>query len=119
MPNNFMKIITASGYALTGLKKAVSRERAFRQEMVVFVAAVAIALVISGSLAELALLILPWGLVLIVELLNSAVEAAIDRIGPEQHPLSGDAKDFGAAAVLISIVCAVAVWAGFLFLKFI
>lgn len=118
MNNPFQKIAAATGYALKGFRKAATKERAFRQELAVFVMATGLAGLMSTSLAEFALLTLPWVLVLIVELLNSAVEAAIDRIGPDQHPLSGDAKDFGAAAVLITISCAVLIWIGFVFTKY-
>ncbi len=96
--------------SLNGLGHALTSERAFLQELVLLIAGSIAAFVLTDSNVERALLIGVLGLVLIVELLNSAVEATVDRIGPEQHPLSKRAKDLGSAAVLLSLVLAVAIW---------
>jgi diacylglycerol kinase (ATP) len=104
------RIFFALSFAIQGLRAAWRHEPAFRQE----VAGVLIAAPLGGWLGrtgvERALLIGSLLLVLIVELLNSAVEAVVDRVGDEEHPLSGRAKDMGAAAVLVSLLFAAMVW---------
>lgn len=104
------RIIDAGGYSAKGLKAAWQHEAAFRQELVLAVVLTPLAFVVGASLIErIVLLALTW-LVLVVELLNSAVEAVVDRIGSEHHPLSGRAKDMGSAAVLISLLVAGGTW---------
>ena len=95
---------------MAGLKIAWRHEQAFRQEAAVLVVAVPAALFIGRNGVERALLIGSWLLVMIIELLNTAIESAIDRIGPERHELAGRAKDLGSAGVFCSIALAVAVW---------
>lgn len=109
-PDGLRKILRAGGYSLAGLRAAVG-ERAFRQELAVIALAAPLALWLGEDGVERALLIGAWLLVLVVELLNSAVEAVVDRFGPERHPLAGRAKDLGSAAVLVAILGALAVWA--------
>jgi len=104
------KILRAGGHSLDGLRAALG-ERAFRQELAVLAVAVPLALWLGRDGVERALLIGSWLLVLVAELLNSAVEAVVDRFGPERHPLAGRAKDLGSAAVLVAILAALAVWA--------
>lgn len=108
----------ALGYSLAGLRAAYGAEAAFRQEvwLALPLAAVAFWLPVDGS--ERALLIGALLLVLIVELVNSAIEAVVDRIGPEYHALSGRAKDIGSAAVLLALVNGAAVWGCILGPKF-
>ncbi|HIF72758.1 MAG TPA: diacylglycerol kinase [Dehalococcoidia bacterium] len=114
--NNFFKIlnpallIKAFGNSLNGLALAVKSERAFQQELIVMVVGVVAAIMLTDQSVERAVLIGSLAIVLVVELINSAIEATIDRIGPEQNPLSKRAKDLGSAAVLVSLISAVAVW---------
>lgn len=104
------RIVKAAGYSWAGLRAAFKCEVAFRQELLLVVPAVPLALWLGNSGMERALLVGSLMLVLIVELLNSAIEAAIDRFGQEMHMLSARAKDMGSAAVLLSIINATAVW---------
>ncbi|MEA5098839.1 MAG: diacylglycerol kinase [Burkholderiaceae bacterium] len=105
------RIFAALFYSLDGLKSAWQNEHAFRQELLLVVLATVVALVLPLGALEKLLLIGVMVLVLIVELLNSAVEAVVDRISLERHPLSKNAKDFGSAAVLLSLLLAGATWA--------
>lgn len=105
-----MRAWRALGYSLKGLHSCYRHESAFRQEVAVSLIVVPLGLWLGEGGVEKALLIGSWALVLIVELLNSAIEAAIDRFGPEQHELSGRAKDVASAAVFLSISMAVLVW---------
>ena len=104
------RVLNATRYSIEGLAAAARHEDAFRQELLVFAIAVPVALWFGRSGLERALLIGCLFLVLIVELLNSAVEAAVDRVSFENHRLAKRAKDIGSAAVMLSIVNAVAVW---------
>ena len=93
-----------------GLVYAFQEESAFRQELTLFVLLTPIALLLPVSYLEKALLISSLLMVLAIELLNSSVEAAIDRISFEHHDLSKRAKDFGSAAVMLALVIAVLMW---------
>jgi diacylglycerol kinase (ATP) len=97
-------------YSLAGLRAAWRHERAFRQEVAVLIVAVPIAFWFGSSGIERALLIGSWLFVIIVELVNSAIESAVNRIGPERHELAGRAKDLGSASVFCGITLAVVVW---------
>ena len=97
------RIIGASTYSWQGLEACFKHEEAFRVEALFAVLLLPLALLIAGSPVELILLIGSIVLVLIVELLNSAVEAVVDRIGEEHHELAGRAKDMGSAAVMLSM----------------
>lgn len=104
------RIIKAAGYSYKGLSAAWQHEAAFRQEPVVTVLAIILAVWLDvGAIARI-LLIGSVALVMIVEILNSAIEAVVDRIGSEHHELSGRAKDMGSAAVSLAIVLALFVW---------
>ncbi|USR65422.1 diacylglycerol kinase [Providencia stuartii] len=107
----FTRVIKAAGYSLKGLKAAWINEAAFRQESVAAVIAIIIAFCLDISYMDRILLFSSVVLVAIVELLNSAIEAVVDRIGSEYHELSGRAKDIGSAAVFISIGLALFIWA--------
>lgn len=109
------RIINAAGYSWLGLKAAWRTEAAFRQEVMLAAVLLPLALVLGENGVERALLISVCLLVVIVELLNSAVEAVVDRIGPEHHPLAGAAKDLGSAAVFVSLLMVVLVWGLVLF----
>ena len=104
------RIIKATAFSASGLRAAWVNEAAFRQECALAAVLIPIAFWIGPSAVERALLIGSCLLVLIVELINSAIEAGIDRIGVDQHPLSGRAKDLGSAAVLMSLVLTATVW---------
>ncbi|ALB68354.1 diacylglycerol kinase [Cronobacter dublinensis] len=113
MANNtkgLTRIIKAAGYSWKGLSAAWKNEAAFRQEAVAVIAAIIIACWLDVDPMTRVMLISSVMLVMIVEILNSAIEAVVDRIGPEFHELSGRAKDMGSAAVLMSIILALVVW---------
>jgi len=112
------RIFSAFFYSIDGLKAAWRHEHAFRQELGLFVAGTLVALVLKVSAFEKLVLIAVLVLVLIVELINSAIEAVVDRISLERHPLSKNAKDFGSAAVLLACLLAAATWAVVLFNRF-
>lgn len=104
------RLVKALDNSCEGLRDAVSSEAAFRQEVVLAGVGIAVSFLLNVTAAEQALLIGSLMLVLIVELVNTAVEAAIDRTSLERHPLSRRAKDAGSAAVLLALLTAVAVW---------
>ena len=104
------RIIRAAKYSSQGLAAAWRHEAAFRQELVLTLVLLPAAIWLGRSALERTLLIAVCVLVLIVELLNSAIEAAIDRHGEARHELSGRAKDLGSAAVLFSLLLVVLVW---------
>jgi diacylglycerol kinase (ATP) len=112
------RILPAMGYAIAGLKAAWQHEHAFRQELVFVVIGTVVALFLSVSSFQKLFLIAVLVLVLIVELFNSAIEAIVDRVSLERHPLSKNAKDMGSAAVMLSIFLAVASWSVVLFNRF-
>jgi diacylglycerol kinase (ATP) len=113
------RVINATGYSVKGLKAAFINEAAFRQELLLFVVLAPLALWLGRSGVEQALLIGSLFLVLIVELVNSAIEAVVDRFGSEMHELSGRAKDIGSAAVMLSLANLFVVWALVLYRQFI
>ena len=104
------RLINAFGYSLSGFKVAFAKEDAFRQEVFLSIILVTVAVYISNSSIELVLLIGSTLLVPIIELLNSAIEAAVDRVSLDKHPLAKRAKDIGSAAVFLSIINLIAVW---------
>ena len=104
------RIIRAFGYSLQGFRACYRHEAAFRQEVLAAVVLVPLGLWIGDGGVEKALLVGSWLFVMIVELLNSAIEATVDRFGPEHHKLSGRAKDIASASVFASISLAVLVW---------
>ncbi len=106
----FKRIILAWGATWRGLTGAFRDEAAFRQELALAVAVIPLGLWLGRTGVERAVLIGPMLNVLIVELLNTAIEAAVDRIGLERHALAGLAKDLGSAAVLMSFILLGAVW---------
>jgi diacylglycerol kinase (ATP) len=114
--NPYTRIFHAAGYSLQGLRAAFTHEQAFRQEFLVLLLVIPAALYLGETGTEYALLIGSWILVIIVELLNSAIEAVVDRIGDEHHQLAGRAKDLGSAAVFISISLSIFVWLSVLLL---
>lgn len=104
------RLLDATRYSQKGLLAAWRHEEAFRQECALAAALLPAAFWLGESALERSILLIPVLLVVIVELINSAIEAAIDRIGPDRHPLSGQAKDIGSAAVFVSLLLCVIVW---------
>lgn len=109
------RILLAAGYSWKGLLAAYKYEAAFRQEAWLSLLLIPVGLWLGEGGIEKALLVGTLMLVLIVELLNSAIEAVVDRIGQEDHELSGRAKDQGSAAVFITLLLASVVWISVLF----
>ena len=101
----------AFGYSMKGFKACFELEEAFRQEIFLLLPLLPLALWLGETSVERALLVGALLLVPIVELLNSAIEANVDRVGLERHELSGRAKDIASAAVFLSIAFCVVIWA--------
>jgi diacylglycerol kinase (ATP) len=112
-------ILEAAGYSRQGLAAAIKYEEAFRLELLAAVVMVPLALWLGRSGVEYALLLGSLLLVLIVELLNSALEAIVDRVGTEHHTLSGRAKDIGSAAVMLALLNVAVIWGALLYERFI
>ncbi len=104
------RIASAMGYSIAGFRAAWKHEHAFRQELAVVVPGVVVALLLPLSPVEKLALIAVLLLVLIVELLNSAIEAVVDRVSLERHQLSKNAKDLGSAAVMLAFLLALGTW---------
>ena len=109
-PRGLARVLRAFGASARGLAGAFREEAAFRQEIAFAALATPLALWLGHDGVERALLIAPVLLILIVELVNSAIEATVDRIGLERHALAGLAKDIGSAAVLMSFGLLAVVW---------
>lgn len=105
------RLINALGYSRDGLAAAWKNEAAFREEVLLAAIAIPLAIVLGKSGIERALLIGAILVILIVEILNSALEAVVDKASPEKHELAKRAKDMGSAAVLLSLINAAVVWA--------
>ena len=105
-----VRIWRALFYSLAGLTSAFRNESAFRQELALATVLVLIAVALPATLVQIALLINSVLLVLVVELLNSAVEATVDRISFDDHALAKQAKDIGSAAVFVSLVGCAVIW---------
>ncbi|OMH38292.1 diacylglycerol kinase [Motiliproteus sp. MSK22-1] len=105
-----IRIYYAAGYSWNGVKQCWRHEAAFRQELMLCLLLFPLSFYATSDLAETALLIASLFIVLLMELVNSAIEAIVDRIGSEHHELSGRAKDIGSAAVLFSLLLVVVVW---------
>tara|TARA_R110000751_G_scaffold282391_1_gene385530 strand:+ start:142 stop:534 length:393 start_codon:yes stop_codon:yes gene_type:complete len=104
------RVFKATGYSFAGLRAAIIGEAAFRQLLVLSAVLIPLAFVLQVSNLERAVLLLVVFVALIVELLNSAIEAVVDRVSLELHPLSKQAKDMGSAAQLVSLLMIVTVW---------
>jgi len=105
-----LRLINATRWSIKGFRSTLKHEEAFRQEVILLVVLAPMGWWLGDSGMERALLIGSLLVVLIVELLNSAVESAIDRISEEHHPLSGRAKDQGSAAVFVALVLIIMTW---------
>lgn len=112
------RVVHAAGYSIAGLRAAYRGESAFRQEFWLAAVMVPAAFWLGRGWLEIALLAGSVLLVLIVELLNSAVEATVDRVSLDLHELSKRAKDFGSAAVMLSLLLAGGIWVGALWTRF-
>lgn len=109
-PKGLSRIVKATQYSWQGFKAAYAHEEAFRQEIWLASVAIPLGLYLGNTGIEKALLVSVILLILIVELLNSGIEAITDRVGTEHHELSGRAKDIGSSAVLVSLINAAVVW---------
>lgn len=109
------RLVNAFVFSMQGFKAAYKHEEAFRQEVFVLALAIPLAIWLGEGAVEVILLIGSVLLLLVVELLNSAIEATVDRFGGEIHELSGRAKDMGSAAVLIMSITAAMTWLLILF----
>ena len=105
------RIVRAGSYSMSGLRVALKKEAAFRQEVILFAILAPIGLWLGRNGIERSLLVGSLLIVLIVELLNSAIEATVDRVSKKHHKLSGRAKDMGSAAVYIALLQVLLVWA--------
>ncbi|MEM7406184.1 MAG: diacylglycerol kinase [Pseudomonadota bacterium] len=108
--SGFQRIVKAFLYSVDGLKSAIAVEQAFRQELLLAAILIPVAFALPVSLTQSAILVMSIMVVLIAELVNSAIEAAIDRISLEKHPLAKRAKDVGSAAVLLALLNGGVVW---------
>ena len=104
------RLIDATGYSISGLKAAFINEAAFRQELLLVAILGVASFWLGQNPLEWLILIIPLFLLLIVELLNSAIESTVDRIGSETHELAGRAKDLGSAAVMLSLALIASTW---------
>ena len=104
------RIINAAGYSWLGFKAAYKNEAAFRQEFWLAIILIPAGIYLGETLMDKAILICSILFVLVVELLNSAIESVVDRIGDEHHELSGRAKDMGSSAVFLAITITLIIW---------
>jgi diacylglycerol kinase (ATP) len=109
-PTGITRLLRAFGYSFQGFRHTWREEAAFRQEVALALVVVPAGLYFGRSGIERAMLVSPMLLILVVEILNSAVEAVVDRSGTERHHLAGMAKDMGSAAVMLSFVLLGTVW---------
>jgi diacylglycerol kinase (ATP) len=105
-----VRLFNAFGYSLAGFRAAYKHEDAFRQEVVLAAILIPLALWLPVTLIGKALMVSSVLLVIIVELINSAIEATVDRISLENHDLAKRAKDIGSSAVLVSLINVIVVW---------
>jgi diacylglycerol kinase (ATP) len=113
------RLYDATGYTIAGLAAAWRGEEAFRQEVLLAIILVPLAFWLGNTALERLLLIGSWLVVMIVEILNTAVEATVDRVGDEYHPLSKQAKDLGSAAVFLALILAALAWATIAWQRFV
>ncbi|KHA61706.1 diacylglycerol kinase [Vibrio variabilis] len=113
------RIVNATGYSIQGLKAAFKHEAAIRQEVALLAIAIVALIWLSLPVIETILMLASVVLILVVELINSAIEAVVDRVGTERHELSGRAKDIGSAAVLVALSLAAFTWGYILYHHFV
>ncbi len=109
------RIIDATGYSMIGFSQAWKHEAAFRQELTLAAVMIPLAFWLGQSITQIILMVGSCLLVLLAEILNSAIEAVVDRIGPEIHELSGQAKNMGSSAVFITLANVIFVWGMIIF----
>jgi diacylglycerol kinase (ATP) len=109
-PTGLTRLLRAFGYSFQGFRQVWREEAAFRQEVGLSLLVIPGGLYLGRSGVERAMLVSPMLMILVVEILNSAVEAVVDRSGTERHPLAGMAKDMGSAAVMLSFALLGTVW---------
>jgi len=109
------RIIHAAGYSMQGIRAALKHEAAFRQEVFLAVILIPLAFFITQDIVKLILLIVSPLFVLTIEIINSAIEAVVDRFGEEHHELCGRAKDMGSAAVMFALIMTAIIWGFILF----
>lgn len=109
------RIVRAAGFSRKGFAAAFKNEAAFRQELALTLLIVPLAFWLTDNRLERALMVGTWLLVPLMEMINSAIEAVVDRVGDEYHPLAGAAKDIGSAAVVFAMIIAAVVWVILLF----
>ena len=114
----FSRVWHATGYSIAGLR-AAWHEAAFRQEVIIAAGLIPLGLWLGRTWVEASLLVGSVVAVMVVELLNTGVEAVVDRVGPEWHDLSKRAKDLGSAAVLLSLIYWGGVWLTVIWLRFV
>ena len=107
----FARLIDATRYSMQGFRAAWQNEAAFRQELVSVIILLPVAYFVARDIIQFLLLSVPLLILLIAELVNSAIEAVVDRIGDEPHELSGRAKDMGSSVVFIALLLAFVCWA--------
>lgn len=112
------RIIKAFGFSVKGLKSSWKHESAFRQETMLAVVMLPAAFWLARTATELMVLIMTLFVVVITEVLNSAVEAVVDRVSSDHHELAGRAKDMGSAAVLLSLIMTAVIWGILVFDRF-
>ncbi len=109
------RIMHATGYSMAGLRAAFKHESAFRQELALLVVLLPVAIWLSHTIVDAILLIGSLLLVLMVELMNSAIEAVVDLASEDLHELAGRAKDIGSAAVMIALLNVLLIWGLYLY----
>ena len=114
----FLRIFNATGYSFKGIKRAWKTEAAVRQEFILALILVPVALCIAQSITQFAIMLIALFIVVITELLNTSIEYVVDRIGSERHDLSGAAKDIASAAVFFSLAQVVCVWGSIILFNF-
>jgi len=115
----FARIIDATRYSCRGLRACYVHEAAFRQEILALAILLPLSFLVARSAMQWIMLVAPLILLLIVELLNSAVESVVDRIGHEHHELSGRAKDMGSASVMLCLILIGCSWGGILWTNYV
>jgi diacylglycerol kinase (ATP) len=112
------RLIDATRYSLCGLRECFRHEAAFRLQVIIIALLLPLSVFIARSTVQWLILVGPLILLLVIELLNSAVEAVVDRIGHEWHELSGRAKDMGSAAVFLCMILIILCWGGLIFANY-
>ncbi len=107
---DYKRLFKAIKYSSEGLIEAVSNHTAFKQELLIFIILTPLAIIVGNSFLEISILIFSVILVLVIEIINTAIEIIVDRISTEKHELSKKAKDLGSAAVLIALLNMIIIW---------